>query len=293
MKQLITLLNIALPVFLLLNICSCTQEEININNNTGTGNLSDTTMLDVAYGMGKSQVYDIYLPKKRDGNTPIILMIHGGAWKAGQKEDFNDYVNKIKSKWTNVAIVNMNYRLASNANKVHHDQIIEDINAVVNNLTAHKTIYHISNKIGVVGASAGAQLAMIYAYRYNKDIKCVGDIFGPSIINDWSFYNSTNFWLGGYVGDILSEYVGQSWDTTAYKAISPYWNINSGTQPTIIFHGNLDPIVPVYQSQWLHSKLTAQGITNEYYEYLAFHGFDNTQSDDVISKLVAFFKTHL
>lgn len=43
----------------------------------------------------------------------------------------------------------------------------------------------------------------------------------------------------------------------------------------------------------MHGKLNTLGVTNEYYEYLAFHGFDDTQSDDVIKKLVAFFKAHV
>ena len=149
--------------------------------------------------------------------------------------------------------------------------------------------------MGIMGASAGGQLAMIYAHKYNnsKNIKCVGNIFGPSIINDWTWYNSVNLWLGAYTGDILTEYVGQSWDAVAYKEVSPYWNVNSTSQPTIIFHGNLDPIVPVYQSQRMNGKLNTLGVPNQYYEYIAFHSFDDTQSDDVLTKLVAFFKVYL
>lgn len=276
---------------LLLGLGSCVKEPS--NPNPDTGNRTDTTLLNVAYGTHARQVYDIYLPKNRDANTPVIVMIHGGAWKAGQKEDFNYYRDLIKAKWNSVAIVNMNYRLASNANDIHHDEIMEDIHSVVNHVNTKKPAYQISNKMALVGASAGGQLAMIYAYRYNSDIQCVGNIFGPSIINDWSWYNSTNVWLGGYTGDILTEYVGQPWDTTAYKAVSPYWNIDTNSQPTIIFHGNLDPIVPVYQSQWMAGKLNNLGVSHQYHEYLAFHSFDNAQSNDVINKLVAFFKMHI
>jgi len=250
-------------------------------------------MLNVSYGSHIRQVYDIYLPANRDTSTPVILMIHGGAWKAGQKEDFNYYVNLIKAKWNSVAIVNMNYRLASNTDNIHHNEILADIGSVVNQINANQANYHISNNIGVVGASAGGQLAMIYAYKYNNNIKCVGNIFGPSIINDWAWYNTTNLWLGAYTGDILTEYVGQPWDTTAYKAVSPFWNVNNNSQPTIIFHGNLDPIVPVYQSQWMKGKLNSLGVTNQYHEYIAFHSFDDTQSDEVINKLVTFFKAYI
>ncbi|MEZ4912182.1 MAG: alpha/beta hydrolase [Saprospiraceae bacterium] len=273
---------------------SC-QETSSIDDNTiELDNLSDTILRDISYGNLSIQVFDLHLPANRDiNNTPIILMIHGGAWKAGKKEDFNSYINLIKKKWPDVAIINMNYRLASNQENIHHNEIMEDINSVVNHIIKNKSKYQISENMGVIGASAGGQLAMIYAYKYNKSIKCIANIFGPSIINDWSWYNSTNIWLGGYVGDILTEYVGQPWDTLAYKAVSPYWNISSQSQPTIIFHGNLDPIVPVYQSKWMHGKLESLNVTTQYHEYFAFHSFDNAQSDEVINKLVAFFKTYL
>lgn len=273
-------------------LSACTKDQTGINE-TPLNPLADTTLVNVVYGTDPLQRYDIYLPAKRDTTTPLILMIHGGAWKAGQKEDLNPYLNLIKSKWDKVAIVNMNYRLASNALNIHHGEMINDIWAVVNHLKTNQMKYQISDKMGVMGASAGGQLAMIYAYRYNVQMRCVGNIFGPGIISDWSWYNSTNLWLGGYTGNILTEYVGKPWDTTAYKEVSPYWNINQYTPPTILFHGSLDPIVPVYQSQWMKSKLTSAGIPNEYHEYLAFHSFDNTQSDDVIQKMVTFFKLYL
>lgn len=273
-------------------ILSCEKEPIDpVNHNTDPAR--DTTLFNVAYASHPRQVYDIYLPAGRNHTTPVIIMIHGGGWQAGQKEDLNYYRDLIKSEWSNVAIVNMNYRLASNENDIHHEEIMTDIDAVVNHVSALNDEYHISRKFGMLGTSAGAQLAMIYAYRYNSDIKCVGDIFGPAIINDWTWYNSTSIWLGAPMKDILSEYVGQPWDTTAYKAVSPYENVNSSTQPTIIFHGVLDPIVPLYHSQWLHARLNTLEVDTEYYEYIAFHSFDDTQSADVIIKLVLFFKRYL
>jgi acetyl esterase/lipase len=291
MNKLINFFKFLFAISLLICFQSCSNESI--NNIDDNDNLSDTIILNIPYGSHERQVYDIHLPANRNENTPVVLMIHGGGWKTGQKEDLNHYINLIKAKWNNVAIVNINYRLANNTLNIHHNEIISDIDNVFNQIIYNKTIYHISDNIGVIGESAGGHLAMIYAYKYNNNIKCVGNIYGPSIINDWSWYNSTNLWLGAYTGDILTEYVGESWNPTAYGNISPFWNVNNNSQPIIIFHGNLDPIVPVYQSQWMHNKLNNFGISNEYYEYIAFHGFDNSQSDDVANKLVSFFKTHI
>lgn len=286
-KDSIQKLSNVLSILMVMAMFSCNKENQNIPAN------QNVTFKNVSYGSHTRQVYDIYLPKGRDTNSPVILMIHGGAWKAGQKEDMNSFKDLIRNKWPEAVVVNMNYRLASNTFQIHHNQMMDDIQLVVDHLKTNRSKYQISNKMGLVGASAGGQLAMIYAYKYNNQMACVGNIFGPSIINDWTWYNSNNPWLGGYVGDILSEYVGQTWDTTAYKSVSPYWNINANSAPTIIFHGNLDPIVPVYQSQWLHGKLKNLGVSNQYHEYIAFHSLDATQSADAITKLVQFFKGYL
>jgi len=288
-------LNTAIAYLLIIVVCFSCTKNANLPDSIPTpSSKKDTALLNVSYGTHPRNVYDIYLPANRDTtNTGIILMIHGGAWKAGQKEELNAYLNMLKAKCPGVALVNMNYRLASNSNNIHHNEILADISTAVNHVIENRKKYQVADKMGVVGVSAGAQLAMIYAFKYNTKIKCVGSIFGPTIINDWNWYNSNNPLLGGYVGDVLAEYVGKPWDTTAYKAVSPFWNVSSSTQPTIIFHGNLDPIVPVYQSQWLRSKLNTLGVPNQYHEYVAFHSFDDTQSDDVLTKLAAFFKTYL
>ena len=100
---------------------ACLKEPSGLPKHPEPDNLNDTVLLNVSYGEEARQVYDIHLPAKRDSATPVIIMVHGGAWKEGRKEDFDSYINTIKKKWSGVAIVNMNYRLASNANHIHHD----------------------------------------------------------------------------------------------------------------------------------------------------------------------------
>ncbi|MBR9860031.1 alpha/beta hydrolase [bacterium] len=289
MKNLLIILSVLVFVS-----CQDTPPSVNPPENPPS-NLTDTVLLNQTYGAHHRQKYDIHLPEGRDSTTPVVLMLHGGAWSAGKKEDINFFVNILKDKWPEAAIVNMNYRLASNDSGIHHDEIMDDIESVLSDLQSKRSNYVISNNIAITGASAGGHLAMIYAYRYNQfnNINCVASVFGPTILKDWDWYNSNNPWLGGKVGDILAEYVGQTWDTTVYKNVSPYWNVSSSTQATIIFHGSLDPIVPVYQSQWMHGKLNGLGVTNEYHEYVAFHEFNATQNQDVANKMVAFFKAHI
>lgn len=286
---------IVLLLAVLFFLASCAKDKGILPDDNEPGSPADTVLLDVPYGADPVQRYDVYLPAGRDSTTAVLVLLHGGAWKAGQKEELNPIVNWIQQAWNGVAIVNMNYRLASSSAGIHHEEMMEDITAVLDHLATNQAVYGVSDQVGMVGASAGGQLAMIYTYRYGDahSIQCVASLFGPSLIKDWAWYNSTNIWLGGYVGDILAEYVGQAWDSTAYENVSPYYAVDSNSQPTILFHGSLDPIVPVYQSQWMHGKLNGLGVENAYYEYLAFHGLDNSQSQDMVNKLTTFFQTYL
>jgi acetyl esterase/lipase len=288
MKQLIKSTYVLIVILL---ISSCTENASDI----GESSISkiDTVLLNVKYGNHPRQIMDIHLPADRDSSTPVIMIIHGGAWIEGKKEDMNPFVNIIKRKWKNCAIANMNYRYASLKESIHHDQMMNDIHSAFIQLKEKKEQLGISSKYAICGASAGGHLAMIYAYTRNSEIKCIGNIFGPSNIRDWDWYASFNVFLGSKVGDILTEYVGKSWDTTAYATVSPITYIQSKTPPTITFHGSLDPIVPMYQSQYLHGILTASGVPNAFHQYLAYHGFDNAQSDDVAKKMVTFMKSHI
>lgn len=252
----------------------------------------DTVLYDVAYGPHARHRYDVYLPAGRDTTTPVVVVFHGGGWKYGSKEDIGMFVNLIKKHWKEAAVVNANYRLASNAEGVHHDDIMDDLTALMQHLLNHRLQYQMGRWFALAGESAGAHLAMIYAYRYDifQNIRCVGDIYGPSVLNDWSWYSSTNIWMGTQVGNVLSEYIGQPWDTAAYAAASPYSQATSQSPPTVIFHGYLDPIVPKYQSDWLNGRLQNLGVPHQYHELWIFHGLNYYQADDVAKKMTDFFR---
>ncbi|HQW84342.1 MAG TPA: prolyl oligopeptidase family serine peptidase, partial [Ferruginibacter sp.] len=113
----------------------------------------------------------------------------------------------------------------------------------------------------------------------------------------WSWYNSYNIFLGQNISTILTQYTGSPWTTATtplYESVSPMVRVNAQSKPTIIFHGTLDVIVPLYQSQALNSKLNTLAVPHAYYEYfLDGHGFNPTNQNDCATKSVAFFKQYL
>jgi arylformamidase len=70
---------------------------------------------DVAYGNENEQKMDVYLPAHAAG-APVIFMVHGGAWRIGDKAASQVVKNKV-ARWVSKGFifVSVNYRLLPKA----------------------------------------------------------------------------------------------------------------------------------------------------------------------------------
>jgi len=71
---------------------------------------------DVAYGSDTLQHMDVYMPQSATTNAPVLLMVHGGAWRGGDKAAQAVVENKaaywVSKGWV---LVSINYRLQPNS----------------------------------------------------------------------------------------------------------------------------------------------------------------------------------
>lgn len=275
---------------------SC-NKEINgdILNNTATAK----TLLNVSYGSNASQAMDIYLPANRSTtSTKVIVLIHGGGWTTGDKNDplFLPTVDTLKRRLPGYAIFNINYRLSATPEFLFPTQEM-DIKAAVEFIYAKRNEYGISDQFVLAGASAGAHLAMLQAYKYNSPVKAkaVVSLFGIGDLLE--MYNNP---VGGNVliSALLAQAVGKTplQDPLIYSNSSPINFItNTSAMPTILLHGGQDPLVAPQQSVAVQNKLNAAGIINQYILYpAAGHGdWDNATYSNAYSNIQAFLSVHL
>ncbi|XID75472.1 alpha/beta hydrolase [Alkanindiges sp. WGS2144] len=109
----------------------------------------------IAYGHEQRQKLDVYQPLETGSNTqpwPVILFVHGGSWKAGDKDEYL-FVGESFTRAGYVTVV-MNYRLAP----VHqYPDYIRDTAQAIQWINQHIARYGGNpNQIVVVGHSAGA-----------------------------------------------------------------------------------------------------------------------------------------
>ena len=289
-------MNKILLVFLTtLIFISCKKTDDGLINDVLNPN-AEITLTDIAYASTSSQQnMDVYLPAGRTPSTTYtVIMIHGGSWSGGDKSDFNTDIPNLKPLLGNYAIFNINYRLA-NGTTILLQQQLNNIDAAINYIYSNATKYSINtNKIAIMGASAGAHLTLLKCYKANTDgkIKAVVDLFGPTDMA-W-MYNSHP--VASLTQPIIVNVMGGTPTSSAsvYTSGSPINFVTSTVPPTIIFHGTADPIVPISESINLQAKLQLAGVTNQYITYTGeSHGWTGANLTDTYTKAVAFIKNYV
>ncbi|HML66083.1 MAG TPA: alpha/beta hydrolase [Dysgonomonas sp.] len=224
-------------------------------------NNSAVEMLNVAYGEDLQQVMDIYLQENRTLETPLVILIHGGAWVAGDKADANFMKDACYGNGMNV--INLNYRLANSS--INYTHIMQDISAAMVMIINHAAEYNLrTSKIVFWGGSAGGHLALLYAYNYDiqNAVSLVLTLGAPTKLDDkQSILGANPAEMIGLLATITGKPYDLFWPLDpAYTDASPYYGTN--LKPTILIHGEKDLTVPVRQANLMRDKLVQANVDN-------------------------------
>jgi acetyl esterase/lipase len=219
------------------DIPSNTGDEITLNKNV---------IKDLAYGEFSRQKLNAFLPARRNKNTPAIIFIHGGGWQTGDKSDFDAFAAAFAD--SSIAAFTINYRYASLSPKIGYEQQLDDIELVIQFLDSKSKefVFNPSN-ICLLGHSAGGHLALLYAYRNNKNGKVdkVVSLAGPTDLTNPQFLAITG------ITDLVNTLTGN--DNSKREDASPLKHAKAIT--THLYHGKTDVIVPYLQSEKLYEKI--------------------------------------
>lgn len=273
--------------FLVIAVVSC-----NKNDTIAPEQQSAVSFKNVSYGSDPKQKMDIYLPAERNtSSTKALVLIHGGGWNSGDKSDFDAYVDTLKRRDPSYAIFNLNYRLAESPNLFPAQEM--DIKAAMEFIASKSAEYKISEKIILIGASAGGHLALLQAYKYSSPVKvkAVVDFYGPTELV--SMYNNPP---NPFVQLLLISVTGGTPTThlTLYQQSSPVNFVTAQSAPTLILHGALDIVVSPSQSILLKNELQAKSVIHEYVEYPdEGHAWVGESLTDSFNRIAAFLAAHV
>jgi acetyl esterase/lipase len=250
------------------------------------------TILDVSYGKDTAQRMDIYLPANRSiDSTKSIILIHGGGWNSGSKNDFVTYIDSFKRRMPDYAIFNLDYRLVNGSNLFPTQE--HDVKSAIDFIVANSSAYHINkNKLVLLGASAGGHLALLQGYKYNSPrVAAIVDFFGPTDLlamfeKPWHPY--VPFVLQMITGTTPAQ------NASLYQRSSPINYVSTHSAPTLILHGSNDNIVNVSQSRSLKAKLDQVGIRNELVVYPGkAHGWNGATLSNSFERIERFLKSNV
>ncbi len=251
-------------------------------------------VMNVSYGNDAKHKFNIYLPANRTSSTtPVLFLIHGGAWRAGDRSDFNNSIDPLKAMFPDYAFVSISYRLyAGGFNKFPVQE--NDVKSCIEYVLNHHEQYKVSTSFGVLGVSAGAHLSMLYAYKYGASS------FMPKAVVSWSgptdfksFYNGVGStlvksWISDVAGNLNSQ------DSLIYHSSSPARFVTSASPPTLLIQGQADTVVPYQQSELMNAKLSQFHVPHVYKLYPnEGHSYSGAVVNDALSQTQTFLNTYL
>ncbi len=266
---------------------------------------------DIVYRVsgGRRTRLDLYEPRDPapPGGRPVIVAIHGGGWRGGNKTVMQELANRFALRGYVVAAVD--YRL-SRSGQPSWPENLADVRESVRWLRRHAKDYGIDPmRVVALGASAGGHLAMLLGTRdqpsrvgnssayssktgANSDdndisgrVQAVVDMYGPSDL-ELLFRHSplgsipVELMLGGTPEEVASR----------YRAASPVDHVSSDDSPVLLIHGRRDALVPLEQSELFVKQLEAKGVAHRLLVIdSAKHGFHlNLAQRDLFPEVLNF-----
>jgi len=261
------------------------------------------TMMKIAYGLGMLQLIDrdpvvpedivsienityknvdtlslgLDLYYSNDSGTtrkPAMIFVHGGAWKSGKRSDYLPYLIDYARK--GFVAITVSYRLSRVAK---FPAAVQDVNCAVKWVKANAGSYGIDpDRIVLIGGSAGGHLSMMVGYagdnplfeedcpfEEDSSVKAVVNLYGPTDLttDEAKDRNEPRSFLGYNYEE----------NPDVYRTASPRFYITHEAPPTLIFHGTIDSVVPVSQSDSLAVWLGESSVP---YRYHRLKGWPHT-----------------
>ncbi len=213
---------------------------------------------------GQQITMDIYYDADDPTPNPLILIIHGGYWKTGDKavHQFNA-VEFVEMGYTAASV---NYRLSADTKFPGN---IEDVYDAIRFLTENAADYNIDpTRIATWGGSAGGHLSSFIGLSANTpDRDWNAGIDGSAIKAVISMYGMHDLTLPIQREHPFTEqYIGAPYEDApdTYAEASPIHHADASDPPVLLIHGSIDGSVSVQNSDALAAELADLGVTHEY-----------------------------
>ena len=204
---------------------------------------------------GQELLLDFYRPADAHEPLPLVIWIHGGGWRGGDKKNCPA---KVLTQY-GFAVASINYRLIDRAT---FPAQIRDCKGAIRFLRSRASEFGIDpDAFGVWGGSAGGSLAALVGtsggvkelegdvggnLEYSSAVQAACDWFGRKQFIGYADPNSPESKRVPRLTALFSGTIDQRKQIA--KAVSPVTHIDKTDPPFLIMHGSQDATVPVEES---------------------------------------------
>ncbi|MFC4252768.1 alpha/beta hydrolase [Sinimarinibacterium flocculans] len=230
---------------------------------------------------------DLYRPDG-PGPHPSVLLIHGGAWKRGDREQVEGLAERIAER--GYLVVNTTYRLVP---AYIYPAQLQDIQQALRWMRTDGRHHGIDpQRIGAFGYSAGGHLAALAGHvandpRLGDPQTRVQAIVAGGTPADLTLYEG---------GKLVPAFLGGSREQIPerFREASPAFHVDAADPPVFIYQATLDYLVPLAQAERYKSALDEAGVVNELF-LIRGHGHISGFFADgaAVEAALAFLDRHL
>jgi len=202
---------------------------------------------------------DAFVPTT-EGNHPAVLVVHGGAWKSGNRMQLRPYAIKLANM--GISCFCIDYRLAP---KDKFPAQIDDCRSALQWIRENADTYKVdSSRIGAIGYSAGGHLVSLLATTGESPCEENGNIdsriqacAAGGAPTDFRTFDDNGkwaeYWMGGDLDSVPEKF---------HQASSVAF-VDAEDAPIFFFNGTADDLVAVKWSKDCHDALKKVGVRTE------------------------------
>ncbi|MCA1556603.1 MAG: alpha/beta hydrolase [Acidobacteria bacterium] len=247
-----------------------------------------------------------FYPLKEELKRPAIIVVHGGSWSAGERDDYPQWNEWLARQ--GYAVFDIDYRIAPQPN---WRTATGDVKCAIGWVKANAARYGVDpERVALLGRSAGGHLALLAAYSTGEaalppscdapdaSVRAVVAFYAPTDLK-WGYEHPANERVHDGPGRIR-DFTGGS-PTTAAEVInlaSATSHVGSNTPPTLLLHGGHDQLVRDEHMTLLTQKLERQNIPHRallipYAQHAFDYNFNGWGSQLSRQLLSEFLSAHL
>ena len=243
----------------------------------------------IPYGRYKETVLDIFRPKAASKEKrPGMIVIHGGGWVAGTKEERVEYACL---KYASSRLCGGERRIPAggcgqSAGRGHRRSRRRAV------VSEECRKYHVDPKrIAVTGDSAGGHLALMVAMA-PREAKLGTPAHVAAVVNFYGITDVADLLEGPHMQQYAVTWIpeGEAGRDIA-KRVSPITWVRKDLPPILTLHGDLDTTVPYEQAANLTRELQKAGVSARMITASGqAHGFPQAILDQQFEHIFAFLK---